>query len=830
MAVKRQSEPSPQASGRVRRRRWRRLLKWISLALLAVVVAAVSFLLVERARLPGRLAASLPATRGELRLPGLAAAVRVERDELGVPTLRAANRVDLARALGWLHAQERFFQMDLVLRRRSAGELAALIGPLATSWDRAHRPYHLRDLARQVVARLPADERALLDAYAAGVNDGLAALREPPFEYLVLGRQPEPWQPEDSILAVLTMFQNLQGYTRQYEIDLGTMYDLEPASLVDFLNPPATEWDAPMEGELPPPPPMPGPDQVDLRRGPVLATRLAAGAPGETEAGGGEPRILGGSSCWAVDGRHTASGRALLANDVHLSITVPNIWYRATFVWPAADGAENRVSGVTLPGVPLMVIGSNRHVAWGFTSSLVDTSDIVVVEVDPRDQEVYLTPQGPRRFEHHRDVIDVHLWGNATADSRWTIWGPVIGEDHRHRPLALRWVAYEPGAVNFFSYRLETAATLGEALDVANRSGGPAQSFLAADDSGRIGWTIFGRIPRRVGFDGRVPGSWASGARRWDGLLAPEEVPRIVDPPGGRLWSANNVLVTGDKLARLGDGGYRSGARARQIRDDLLALPKATARDMLAIQLDDRALFLDRWHRLLVSVLTPEAAAGNPRRQQLRDLIQPWDGHAAVGSVSYRLVRTFRLLFAQQTTRALLAACHRAVPDFSSIDDFGHYESAVWQLATRRPPHLLNPRFHSWQEQFLAAVDALLAFYDHLGDGVPLAGRTWGQANLTAIHHPLSWLLPLSSSWLNLPPRQLPGDAEMPRVQIGDFGATFRMVVSPGDDAAGYFHMPGGESGNPRSPHYGDGLRAWEDGIPTPLLPGPAIDILVLRP
>lgn len=810
-----------------RRRWWWRGLKGLAAVLLLLVLVVAVYLLVRQTRVRSRLAETLPVTQGELKLPGLSAPVRIERDALGVPTLRAANRVDLARALGFVHAQDRFFQMDLVMRRRGTGELSGLMGPLARSWDLERRPYRLRALAQRIVAELPPDERALLDAYTAGVNAGLAALPEPPFEYVVLHEEPRPWLPEDSILAVLTMFQNLQNYTRQYELDLGLMKDVLPPALYDFVNPQWTEWDSPMEGEPGPPVPIPRPDQVDFRKS-TRTARLDRDRLGEP--GPFEERILGGSSSWAIDGRHTASGGALLANDVHLALSVPNIWYRASFVWPGEDGSENRVTGVTLPGVPVMVIGSNRHVAWGFTSSLVDTSDVIVVDVDPKDPEVYRTPEGPKRFEHHSETIDVNLWGDERIESRWTVWGPVIGEDHKGRPLALRWVVYEPGAVNFSSYRLETAKTLEEALDAANRGGAPAQNFLVADRTGRIGWTIMGRIPRRIGFDGMLPGSWADGTRRWEGLMPPGEVPRIVDPPSGRLWNANNAPVAGEKLARLGDGGYRSGARALQIRNSLFALPKATERDMLAIQLDDRALFLERWHRLLKSVLTPEAVAGNPRRSELRDLVQRWEGHASVDSVSYRLVRSFRFLLAEQLGDTLLAACREVDPAFSSIIEFGHYESPVWQLASQRPPHLLDPKFQTWDEQLLAGVDATLDFYDNLDDGVPLSERTWGQANTTAIQHPLSPLMPLSSGWLNMPSRQLPGDAEMPLVQLPAFGATFRMAVSPGREEQGFFHMPDGTSGHPRSRHYRDGHSAWEEGKPTPFLPGPAVDVLTLRP
>ncbi len=197
-----------------------------------------------------------------------------------------------------------------------------------------------------------------------------------------------------------------------------------------------------------------------------------------------------------------------------------------------------------------------------------------------------------------------------------TVWGPVIDHDHQKRPRAIRWVAHDTEGVNMGLLEVEGATTMEEAMRLANLAGSPHQNFVIADDQGRIGWTIMGRIPRRVGFDGRLPTSWADGSHRWEGYLAPEEYPRIIEPESGRIWTANARVVSGDMLAKLGDGGYDFGARAQQIRDDLLATEKASEADMLRIQLDDRAVFLERWRELLLETLGDEAVAADaaPRR------------------------------------------------------------------------------------------------------------------------------------------------------------------------------------------------------------------------
>jgi penicillin amidase len=385
--------------------------------------------------------------------------------------------------------------------------------------------------------------------------------------------------------------------------------------------------------------------------------------------------------------------------------------------------------------------------------------------------------------------------------------------------------------VNLAIIGLETATTVEEALDVARLSGVPAQNFHVVDEQGRIAWTILGRLPKRVGCDGRRPASWADGSCRWDGLLPPEEVPRILDPESGRLWSANNRTVGGEAFALLGDGGYRIGARAGQIRDDLFALEAATPRDLLAIQLDDRALFYQRWGQLLLSVLTPEALEGHPDRRELRRLVETWDGRAAVDSAAYRLVRAFRIDTAAEVLPPLLRAATEADPEFTYRDLIDQAEGPLWRLVSERPPHLLNPRFADWDELFLAAADEFLDYYADLGDGLPLAQRTWGQINQSYIRHVMSDHLPFfASGWLDMPSEAMAGDYRMPRVHLWDTGATLRMVVSPGREEEGFFTMPVGQSGHPMSPHYGDSHGAWSRGEAAPFLPGPAVHTLTLHP
>ncbi len=811
----------------------------IVLILLAVlVVAAVAGAVWARAELRG----SLPQLDGRRQLPGLTAAVRITRDALGIPTVYAFNRVDAARATGFLHAQDRFFQMDLA-RRRAAGELSALVGARALPLDRDIRIHRFRAEAQRAVDLLAAADRELLDAYTAGANAGLQALEAPPFEYLVLRQTPAAWKPEDSLLVVLSMFVTLQDDDGSYEATLGTMQERLPAAMVDFLAPRGSEWDTPLTGPPFTLPPIPGPDVYDLRTRragtrPVIVPQQLdfervdrspdtwpfADTPNEAA-------LAIGSNNFAVAGALTADGRALVANDMHLSIRVPNTWYRASLEWPDDErgGELQRVTGVTLPGVPAMVAGSNSHVAWGFTNTYADWSDIVLIDADPADPDRYMTPDGPRRFERHQELIEVAGGAPVMQKVVWTIWGPLLEPDARGRPRAYRWVAHDAGRLAVSVRPMEAARSLDEAFDEANGLGTPGQNIVAADRSGRIGWSVYGSIPRRVGFDGRLPASWADGSRRWDGWLDDAEYPRVVDPPDGRVWTANARVASGAMLDRLGDGSYEIGSRARIIRDRLAARNQFTERDLLAIQLDTSSAFLERWRTLLLNVLTTDAGPATPARAEFRDIVdRGWTGQVQADSAAYRLVRAFRDVASARVIAFVLSECYEADPSFD-YTTVRRRDAAIWQMLSEQPQHLLDPAYETWTAFILAAVDETItqAMRDRSGS---LRDRVWAEYNVTAFRHPLSQALPFIGRRLDMPFAELPGDLYTPRVQWGAIGASERMVVSPGREAEGIMHMPTGQSGHPLSPFYANSHDAWVKGEPTPFLPGPTVHTLTLAP
>ena len=762
---------------------------------------------------------SLPDLDGEIDIAGISAPVTIERDAFGVPTIRGSNRVDVSKATGFVHGQERFFQMDL-MRRAAAGELAALMGSVAVGIDQQRRIHRFRTLAREVIANTSTLERELLQAYAEGVNAGLEALSVVPFEYVLLQTNPEPWQPEDSVLTNFAMFFQLTDDDASRESNYAEIHDGLSEGIRDFVFAQGNEWDAPLLGEAWEVPAIPSPALCDLRAETTRFGRITA-AMVEVQPDG----AINGSNAWAVAGARTETGQAIIANDMHLALTVPNIWYRARLLVdpPLGQGETLDLSGLMLPGTPFVVAGSNTSIAWGFTNSRGDWSDLILLEQDPDDPNTYLTPDGYQPFEVYDEVIEVRGSDPEAATSRWTRWGPVVGEDHRGRTLALRWLAHLPEAVNLKMLDLERTRSVEVAIGIAPRIGIPPQNFMVADAEGSIGWTIMGRIPRRVGYDSTVPASWADGKTGWQGWLAPDAYPSVINPRSGLVWTANARVTDGEALGHIGASGYALGARARQIRDGLASLQQASLDNMLAIQLDDRAVLQQRWRDLLLDALTDEAVSGNPLRSELREILGGWEGRAGVESIGYRMTREFRRRVHGEVLTHLLAGCG----DFTApirLAGANQTEGPVWRLVTEQPAHLLPTRHASWNDLFLDSADDAIR---SCGSG-PLSGCTWGQLNNVQIEHPLVNALEFLKPWLVAHNGPLPGGEHMPRVQLRASGASERFAVSPGDEANGYLHMPGGQSGHPLSPYFLAGHNAWAKGEPLPFLPGPMEHILTL--
>lgn len=805
-----------------RRRYWRWPMR-IAIALvgLAVLAVVIGYLLLR---------GSLAQTRGTIRLPGLSGTVVVRRDDHGVPTIRASDALDAWRVLGYLEAQDRFTQMDF-MRRMAAGDLSALVGPAALKLDRAHARFDLRARAERIYLDAPSAERARLEAFTLGVNEGLSALSVRPWPYLLMHVRPRPWRPEDCVLVIYAMGWLLQDPTGKRKQALAALRSLYPASVTNFLDAPDTHWAAPVAGKPPSLPPIPGTTAIDLSAAPSTAP---APAPATARVAYlSLPRPHPGSNSFAISGYLSQSGHALIANDPHLTLRVPPTWYRARLVYPAASASAaspTTLTGVFLPGMPALVIGTNGHVAWGLTNSGGDWTDLVRVKpvasatAAHGSAPTYATPDGTQTMAVQHELISVRGEAARAFTSRQTIWGPVIGTAPGGALLVSHWALAQPGGVNLAFMELDSVRSVQQALTLAAHAGIPAQNLVVADDQGHIGWTVAGRIPqRKAGCDYSVPQSWANGHCGWTGWLDPGSYPRIVDPPQGFIVTANNrVDDTESALLALGSEGFADGARAHQITGDLQRLSQQgqiTARDLQSVQLDDRAVFLTRWHNLLLKVLAPSALDFHPRRKALRDAVKDWGAHAAVDSVGYRLVRLFRSEVVQAVFAPELKRLHSRDPG-ARLPFADQIEGPLWRLIKARPRNWLNPAYPTWNALLVHAADAVIHRLWRPGDG--FAAATWGARNTVRIDNPLAAALGPLGHWLNMPPTPLPGDTNMPRVQTPDFGASMRMVVAPLPSAPGLFELPGGESGQPLSPWYGDEFRAWARGRPTLLAPGAA--------
>ena len=797
------------------------------LSRILVIVVVVVLLAAGSAYLAIR--GSLPTIDGELPAAGLGGDAVIERDGLGAVTITGRTRDDVAYATGYAHAQDRFFQMDLA-RRMSAGRLAELVGDAALETDVRNRAHGFARVSTQVFTSLPAADKSLLESYARGVNAGLDALRVRPFEYLLLRQGPEPWRPEDSLLVVFSMYLQLNDSEASADRQRGMLAAALPGEVFRYVYSVAPAWEAPIDGVVMAAAPMPDAAVFDLRRYAAEAAQLASLQVPATER---ENSAIG-SNNWAVAGSHTDSGAALLANDMHLGLGVPNTWYRVRLLVADPSAAARRdLMGLTLPGAPIMVVGSNGHIAWGFTNSYGDWSDLVRVERSA-DGSQYRSAGGWKPLEQVTETIRSSSGQTRDIVVARTEWGPVLPSSDpqpTNHVLALAWTAHDPTATNLDWMRLETTFDCESALHVANTIGGPAQNFVCADAAGNVGWTLLGRMPLRgPGYDPGVPSDWTPTGAGWQGWREPGTYPRLLNPASGRIWTANNRVVGAESLQAIGDGSPDRGARAQQIRDALFALPpgSATEADMLRIQLDDRALFLVRWRDFLLTTLDDGGVGDNAAHAAFRQQVAAWEPRASTDAVGYRLVRTFHEVLGRRIFDALILPARIANPD-AKFKVPRHFEEAVWELATLKPAHLLDPRHDDWQAFLLDTVDEAIREVARDCADPTFATCTWGESNATRIQHPLSRAVPALSRWLDMPRVPMAGDHDMPHVHVPGFGASQRFAVSPGQERLGYFHMPGGQSGHPLSPFYRAGHEAWATGERLPYLPGPAAHTLTLR-
>ena len=757
--------------------------------------------------------ASLPILDGKIEVNTVQETVVVTWDAYGIPTITAESRTDAIRALGYVTARDRLFQMDL-LRRSAAGRLAEVLGKAMRDTDIKQRTFGFNGTARAIAARLPFDQREVLDAYAEGVNDYLAHKSTLPFEFLLLGYDPDPWKAEDSLLILLEMFHVLSGTDEEERMKTVMAASLPPEVVAFFVPERDPYTDALLGRQAGSSSTIPVRGLTSLRKSPnqMQAHRTSMVRFGKSGLG---------SNAWAVRGTKTADGRSILANDMHLDLTVPNIWYRTQLRYEQVD-----LSGVAVPGIPVVVAGTNGFVAWGVTNVEGDFLDLVRLEINPVNTNEYRTSEGWTRFTTRREVIKVKGGQDSVAEVRETIWGPVSQDDLMNEPVAIRWTALDPEAVDLGQLAMDRVRSVDEAVMVMTGAGGPANNVILADRAGHIAWTYTGKIPVRHGFDGSVSLSWADGRRSWSGYVPPAAVPKIMDPPSGFIVSANHRM-SADTSPYVVGHSFANGYRAFRISQRLEAMKNIREQDLFELQLDSTTQLYEFYRRLALESLTDKAIHGKASLVNARHALEGWNGKADASSQGFALVIRFRQVLSRSVFTPFLSFCQERDARFSYDGDL---DTPLRQLLTAQIPEL-NPdpeHFSTWAAFLLNAVEQSVRELEEEYGAVSLTEMTWGHLNRVRMEHPLSGVLPGLGYMLNMPDEPASGCGQCIRVMQDGLGASQRLVVSPGHQDEGIHHMPGGQSGHPFSPHYRDQQSYWSHGMPLPFLAGTPVHTLTL--
>ena len=818
-------------------------LKWLirgALALLALCVVAAAGTYIW-------LRGSLPDIDGERVLPGLAAPVEVIRDRHGVPRILAGSEDDALFALGFVHAQDRMWQMEMN-RRIGAGRLAEVLGPAALGTDRLVRVMGLRRRAAASLAQLEPDSIRRLEAYVRGVNAWLETRKGPlPPEFLILGVEPAQWDAVDSATWLKVMGLDLAREWTRDRMRLRLSETLSADRILDFYTPyrsdkprgvvpssvdvttaPAGRGGGSVDAWHAERPAFPGTDgepavAFDTMAADHSMTRLLAALPADSGHSG--------SNSWVVDGTRSATGKPILANDPHLGLTTPSIWYLAHLSWPGRD-----IVGATMPGLPVVVLGHNGRAAWGFTNTGPDVQDLFIEKVDPSDPSRYLAPDGWREFEVRRERIRVRDDEDVMLDVRESRHGPILDDawaepgpsDDPTRVLALAWTALRDD-----DRTLQAGLGLPHARDwrefVANLRDfhSPQQNITYADVDGNIGFIAPARIPIRrdhhddgsAGRAGTMPRPGWDAHHDWQGFIPYDELPRVHNPPGGAIVTANHPIAPADYPHRI-SYEWAGGYRAQRIMEKLAGNNRHDVAGFRDLQQDRVSLFaraiLQRLRRAVDGPGLGETA------MHARALLDDWDG-------------------AMDPDRPEPLIFHAWVWEFGrlvSADELGPLQREAWGRKGPFIQRVLEERGVWCDEPGTAVVEtcdvqlerALANAVERLAreHGDEPARWRWGDEHTSVAEHrpfgrtPLAPLFNLSG----------PAPGSMYTINAFSFrplddewpfatghGPGFRAIYDLEDLDRSLFMQSTGQSGNVLSPRYGDFEKHWRGGeyitIPT---------------
>ncbi len=688
----------------------------------------------------------LPQTSGERAAP-VSSRGSIVRDSLGVPHISAANIEDAIFAQGFVTAQDRLFQMD-ALRRLATGEMAEIAGSAAAGSDIEARRLRLRRIAGQHAAALKPEERRYFSAYARGVNYYIETHRSRlPVEFSLLRYDPRPWAVTDSIAAGLQMFRTL-----------------------------TTSWKRDLAKE------------AMLRDGnPEKVNTLFRTGPGSDE--------VPGSNAWAVAGQHTHTGKPVLASDPHLELMLPSTWYMNHLRVPGMD-----VTGVSLPGLPAVIIGHNARIAWGVTNLQFDVQDLYIEKLDPASGR-YLFDGKVEQARLEREIVRVR----GAAIVPLAVWvtrhGPIFVSDH-NRFLALRWTAAEPGGFAFPFFDLNRASEWQEFRAALSNYPGPAQTFVYADVDGNIGWQAAGKLPVRSGFQGDVPLDGSSGTNEWAAFIPYDELPSSFNPPSGIVVSANQNPFPPDYKYPV-QGNFASDHRAALIRK-MLAAGKVDPAGMLAIQKDVYSPFL---HYLAQEVVAAYSRAGNrsERADDAAALLKNWNGQMEKGNAAPLVIQ----LTYEHLSRALAAS---AAPQNALAYEHAGTPAVVEEIVRNRP--------QGWFEDY----DRLLAgtFKEAVDEGARMQGnnpRKWdyGQYIEARLLNPALSRVPLVGHYFNIGPAPMSGSSTTIKQTTRRIAPSMRMVADLANWDNSLQNITIGQSGQILSSHYSDQWNAYYTGQSFPM-------------
>jgi penicillin amidase len=771
----------PRRRARLQSQRRKRILGGTLAVLLAAIVAASAWLV-----------SSLPKTSGRITVAGISQPVEIIRDRRGVPHIYAADEPDAFYALGFVHAQDRLFQMDF-MRLAAQGRLAEVSGPNLVDSDRFIRMLDLVGQAEATLQSLEPQWRRMLDAYAAGVN---AFLDEhwgawPP-EYLVLRRTPERWQPRDSLLWAKLMTLQLSGNWRG---------ELARARLATKLSPAMLEqlwpvWPTDQATTL---------ALADLYRS-IDLDSLAAALPaplGPAQA----------SNEWVVAGPHSTSGKPLLTNDPHLGLGTPGIWYLARIETPGLT-----LVGATAPGSPAVVLGHNRHIAWGFTTTNADSWDLFVERLDPDDPNRYLAPDGPRAFETRTQTMKVKGQADAVVTFRATRHGPVLSD----LSAAARAAMPAEHVMAIATPSLQVTDRTPAALFALNRATdwngfvaamrdwhGPMQNIVYADRNGHIGFYSPALLPRRPNGDGWLPRPGWTREHDWDGFVPFADLPHAFDPPSGRLINANNRIVP-DTYPVFVTRDWDSPYRARRIAELLDARTTHDSESMAEILRDDVSLFA----RDLLPRLRTVAPSSDDARRALA-LLQNWDA-------SMDRLRPEPLIF-NAWMRELVAGLFAQALGSEAAGLLGEHPVSINAAVDGTSPFCAEAGAgrKTCAEQMSGALDRALGSLAKTY-GSDMARWRWGDAHYAPFRHQVFSTIPVVRDLIGL---HIPTDGDFFTINRGAtkpgaesafehvHGAGLRAIYDLADLDSSHFMVTPGQSGNPLSRHWSDLAQDWANGL-----------------